>query len=91
MRAFPSIVCLALALASAAPAAASAPTVGQKPRPHRALAQPGPAARAGCLDRFRLSAEHTAYIPSADIMPPRCGRLLSIDTLISAAHHWDQT
>ncbi len=83
MRYIAGFICLSLALSSAAIAA-------EKPHPHRALARPGSAARAGCLDQFRLSATHTAYTPAADVMPPRCGRLLSTDTLVSA-HHWDQT
>jgi hypothetical protein len=83
MRELAPLICLSFVLASGAIAA-------EKPRPHRAMAQPGPAARAGCLDQFRLSAERTAYVPTADMMPPRCGRLLSTDTLVSA-RHWNQT
>jgi len=83
MRKLATLLCLSIALTSGAIAA-------EKPHPHRALAQPGPAARAGCLDQSRLSAQHTAYTPAADVMPPRCGRLLSTDTLVSA-RHWDQT
>ncbi len=84
MRTLATRLCLALVLTSPAIAA-------EKPRPYRAMAQLPPAPRAGCLDRGRLSALHTAYTPSeADMMAPRCGRLLSTDTLISA-RHWDQT
>ena len=83
MRKLVTVVCLSLAMASGAYAA-------EKPHPRRAMAQPSPAARAGCLDQARLSAEHTAYTPAADMMPPRCGKLLSTDTLV-AARHWDQT
>jgi len=83
MRELATVFCLSLALATTAMAA-------EKQHPHRAMAQPGPAARAGCLDRSRLMAEHTAYSPTADMMPPRCGKLLSTDTLVSA-RHWDQT
>jgi hypothetical protein len=83
MRQVAIIVCLSSAFSPYAMAA-------DKPHPHRAMARPGPAAHAGCLDRNRLSAEHTAYMPEADVMPPRCGRLLSTDTLVSA-RHWDQT
>jgi hypothetical protein len=83
MRALLTVVGLNLAMASGAIAA-------EKPHPHRAMAQPGPAARAGCLDQFRLTPEHTAYTPAADMMPPRCGKLLSTDTMVSS-RHWDQT
>ncbi len=83
MRELATLLCLTLTLAGPA-------TAAEKPHPHRAIAQPGPAARAGCIDQSRLMAEHTAYTPATDMMPPRCGKLLSTDTLISA-RHWNQT
>jgi hypothetical protein len=83
MRELAALISLSFILASGVMAA-------EKPHPHRAMAQPGPAARAGCLDQLRLSVEHTAYVPTADIMPPRCGKLLSTDTLV-APRHWNQT
>jgi hypothetical protein len=83
MRELATLLCLSFTLTTGAIAA-------EKPHPHRAMAQPGPATRAGCLGKSRLTAEHTAYTPTADMMPPRCGRLLSTDTLVSA-RHWDQT
>jgi hypothetical protein len=84
MRVLASLFCLSLAFAAAAAAT-------EKPHPRHAMVQQIPSPRAGCLDQGRLSAQHTAYTPSAaDMMAPRCGRLLSTDTLI-AARHWDQT
>ena len=84
MRFFATLFCLTAAFATTAVAA-------EKPRPHRAMVQQTPSPRAGCLDQSRLSAQHTAYTPAAaDMMAPRCGRLLSTDTLVSA-RHWDQT
>jgi hypothetical protein len=56
-----------------------------KPQPHKALAQPAPAARAGCLDSARFYA-HIAFVPAA----PGCGHLLSTDTLL-AVRHWNRT
>jgi hypothetical protein len=56
---------------------------------HRALAQPVPAARAGCLDNSR-SLSHIAYVPTALQQVPRCGHLLATDTLI-AVRHWNRT
>jgi hypothetical protein len=70
---------------------AGAANAAEKTQSHKAMAHTAPGPRAACLDRYRLTAEHTAYTPSAAMMPPRCGQLLSTDTLISTMHHWDQT
>jgi hypothetical protein len=84
MRDLMTIICLSFALAGTALAA-------PKPHPHRAMAQQSSAPRAGCLDQAHVFAQHTAYTTgAADMMAPRCGRLLSTDTLVSA-RHWDQT
>jgi hypothetical protein len=60
-----------------------------KPATHKALAQPSPSARTGCLDNSRYFSR-TAYTPAATSIPPRCGHLLSTDTLLTV-RHWDQT
>jgi hypothetical protein len=44
--------------------------------------------RAGCLDNSRMLS-HTAFVPQAG-PPPRCGKFLSTDTLLSI-RRWDQT
>jgi hypothetical protein len=60
-----------------------------KPHPHKAIDQPAPSARAGCLDNSRFFS-HTAYVPAASEQTPRCGHLLSTDTLL-AVRHWNRT
>lgn len=60
-----------------------------KPQPHKAITQPAPAARAGCLDNERFFS-HTAYTPAATGQAPRCGHLLSTDTLLTI-RHWNRT
>jgi hypothetical protein len=53
------------------------------------MVQPSPAARAGCLDNSRYLSR-TAYTPTATSIPPRCGHLLSTDTLLTI-RRWDRT
>jgi len=68
---------------------AGAPTSSARPPSHKAMVQPVPAARAGCLDNSRY-VSHVAYAPGAAPLPRRCGHLLSTDTLL-AVRHWDRT
>jgi hypothetical protein len=60
-----------------------------KPPAHKTMVQPSPAARAGCLDNSRYLSR-TAYLPAATSIPPRCGHLLSTDTLLTI-RQWDHT
>jgi hypothetical protein len=74
---------LALVLLSSI-AASSAKTAS-----HRAIVQSSPAARAGCLDNSRYFSR-TAYAPAETSIPPRCGHLLSTDTLLTI-RQWNHT
>jgi hypothetical protein len=60
-----------------------------KPHSHKAITSPAPAARAGCLDNSRFFS-HTAYTPASVQQAPRCGHLLSTDTLLTI-RHWNRT
>jgi len=60
-----------------------------KPPTHKTMVQPSPAPRAGCLDNSRYLSR-TAYLPAATSIPPRCGHLLSTDTLLTI-RQWDHT
>jgi hypothetical protein len=60
-----------------------------KPHPDKAIAQPAPASRAGCLDNSRFFS-HIAYVPAAAGQTPSCGHLLSTDTLL-AVRRWNRT
>jgi hypothetical protein len=60
-----------------------------RPTAHKTMVQPSPAARAGCLDNSRYLSR-TAYTPTATSIPPRCGHLLSTDTLLTI-RRWDRT
>jgi len=60
-----------------------------KPQPHKAITQPAPPARAGCLDNSRFFS-HTAYMPASTDLTPRCGHLLSTDTLLTI-RRWNRT
>ncbi len=51
------------------------------------MVQRSPAARTGCLDNSRYLSR-TAYTPAATSIPPRCGHLLSTDTLLTI-RQWD--
>lgn len=60
-----------------------------KPPAHKTMVQPSPAARAGCLDNARYLSR-TAYLHAAMSIAPRCGHLLSTDTLL-AIRRWNHT
>jgi hypothetical protein len=80
---FRSVMSGAAVLVFAGAAMAAAPS------PHRALARPAPAPRAGCLDSSR-TISHIAYVPAALQPVPRCGHLLATDTII-AVRQWNGT
>jgi hypothetical protein len=66
---------------------ASIAAVSAKPPAHKTMVQRSPAARTGCLDNSRYLSR-TAYTPAATSIPPRCGHLLSTDTLLTI-RQWD--